>query len=191
MSHSHKDELFPDDLQRVADLLGDGRPTLEQLALDRVKPPAMSEALEPPSTPEKGSFTRSRIATLFTVGFLMLGTGGTLALAGADGMGNSAASASFNQYRPPCVQGKGLGVPNECPGEKVGPPPCVQGKGLGVANECPGEKVKKGGQGGKHGGHKGHKGGHKGKHKSAHKGGHKRRHKRTRKGIHKSGHGHH
>ena len=169
MSHSHKDELFPDDLQRVADLLGDGRPTLEQLALDRVKPPAMSEALEPPSTPEKGSFTRSRIATLFTVGFLMLGTGGTLALAGADGMGNSAASASFNQYRPPCVQGKGLGVPNECPGEKV----------------------KKGGQGGKHGGHKGHKGGHKGKHKSAHKGGHKRRHKRTRKGIHKSGHGHH
>jgi len=124
--------------------------------------------------------SQSRIATLLTVGFLMLGTGGTLAFAGMHGAGGFAASASFDQYRPPCVHGKGLGVPNECPGEKPEPPPCVHGKGLGVPNECPGEKPEKGGKGGKHGGHKGHKGGHRGKHKGAHKG----KHKNTRKSSH-------
>ncbi len=201
MSNSHKDELFPDNLQRAADLLRDGRPTLEQTSIDRVKQPAMNEGPEPTSSPEKGSFRRSRVATLLTAVFLLLGTGGTLAFAGADGARSSAASASFDQYRPSCVHGNGLGVANECPGEKVEPPPpssppppapppppsCVHGKGLGVANECPGEKSKQGGHHGKSGGHKGHKG----KHKSTRKGGHKPGHKRPRKGSHKSGHGRH
>jgi hypothetical protein len=43
--------------------------------------------------------SHSRVAILFTAAFLLLGTGGTLALAGMDGAGGSPASASFNQYR--------------------------------------------------------------------------------------------
>src|ERR1700691_5495127 len=42
MSHSHEDEHLPDDLQYVADALREERPTLDPLALDRVKLRAMS-----------------------------------------------------------------------------------------------------------------------------------------------------
>jgi hypothetical protein len=116
MSHSHEDERFSDDLQHVADVLRDGRPTLDPLALDRVKLRAMSGARRSSSSQPKG-FLRQRLAALLTAGLLVLGTGGTLALAGGGGGGG--ASASFHQYKPPCVHGKGRHVLNECPGEKV------------------------------------------------------------------------
>ncbi len=58
------------------------------------------------------------MATLLTVGFLMLGTGGTLALSGGAGAGGSAASASFDQYRP--VETPPVSVP---PATTVAPAP--------------------------------------------------------------------
>jgi hypothetical protein len=137
MSHSHDDERFSDDLKHVADALRDGRPQLDPLSLDRVKLRAMSAARSSGSSQPRG-LARQHLATLLTLGLLVLGTGGSLALAGGDG--GVGGSAAFDQYKPPCVHGKGAGVPNECPGEKPEPPPCVHGKGLGVPNECPGEK---------------------------------------------------
>jgi hypothetical protein len=156
MSHSHEDKRFPhdnprderlsdahshgdfssDDLRHVADALRDGRPRLDPLSLDRVKLRAMSAARRSGSAKPRGA-AGQRLATLLTLGLLVLGTGGTLALAGGDG---GSGSAAFDQYKPPCVHGKGAGVPNECPGEKPEPPPCVHGKGVGLPNECPGEK---------------------------------------------------
>jgi hypothetical protein len=119
MSHSHNhDEHFSEDLQKVADVLREGRPTLDPLALDRVKLRAMSAARRSTSSPHKGSFMKSRITALVSVGFLMLGTGGTMALAGGDGGGSSAGSASFHQYRPPCEHGQGRGGDHECHGHE-------------------------------------------------------------------------
>ncbi len=117
MSHSHKEEPFSDDLQRVADVLRDGRPTLDPLTLDRVKLRAMSGAQR--STPQhKGSFMRSRMTALVTAGFLTLGTGGALALSGGGDGGGSGGSASFHQYRPPCEHGEGRGRDHECHGHE-------------------------------------------------------------------------
>jgi len=119
MSHSHnQNEHFSEDLQKVADVLRDGRPTLDPLALDRVKLRAMNGARRSTSSTHKGSFMKSRITALASVGFLMLGTGGTMALAGGDGGGSSAGSASFHQYRPPCDHGKGRGGDHECHGHE-------------------------------------------------------------------------
>jgi hypothetical protein len=105
MRRSHREERFADDLQEVADVLSERRPTLDPLALDRVKLRAMSAARRSTSSREKGSFMRSRLTTLLVAAFLTLGTGGALALAGGDGGGNSGGSASFHQYR--CEHSKG------------------------------------------------------------------------------------
>lgn len=195
MSHSHEDKRFPDDLEDVADALRDARPTLDPLALDRVKLRAMSAAKRPSSAHPKG-ILRQRLAALLTVGLLVLGTGGTLALAGGGGAGRS---ASFDQYKPPpCVHGKGAGLPNECPGEKP-EPPCVHGKGRHLPNECPGEKPEQGkgphggkgkGQGGK--GHGGKGKGPQGKGKGSHGGKGKGQGGKGKgnKGAHGGKHGH-
>jgi hypothetical protein len=118
MSHSHRDESFSDDLQRIADVLRDERPALDPLTLDRVKLRAMSGAHESTSPRAKGPFMRSRLTALVTAGFLTLGTGGALALAGGyDGAG-AGGSASFHQYRPPCDHGQGRGRDHECHGHE-------------------------------------------------------------------------
>jgi membrane protein involved in colicin uptake len=97
MSRSHNEERFPDDLQKVADVLRDGRPALSPLELDQVKLRAMSAARHSTS-PRKGSFMRSRLTTVVTAAFIALGTGGALALSGGGG-GGSVGSASFHEYR--------------------------------------------------------------------------------------------
>jgi hypothetical protein len=101
MSSPHEQERFTDDLQEVADMLQDRRPTLDPLALDRVKLRAMSAASRSTSTTrDRGFFMRSRLTTLLAAAFLALGTGGALALAGGGGSGGKGGgSASFSQYR--------------------------------------------------------------------------------------------
>lgn len=96
MSRSHNEERFPDDLQKVTDVLRDERQALSPLELDRVKLRAMSAARRSAS-PRKGSSMRSRLTTLLATAFLVLGTGGALALSG--GGGSSGGSASFHEYR--------------------------------------------------------------------------------------------
>ncbi len=96
MSRSHNEERFPDDLQEVADVLRDERPALSPLELDRIKLRAMS-ATRHSTSPGKGSFMRSRLTTLLATAFLVVGTGGALALSG--GGGSSGGSASFHEYR--------------------------------------------------------------------------------------------
>lgn len=158
MSHSHNhDEHFSEDLQKVADVLRDERPTLDPLALDRVKLRAMNGAHRSTSSTHKGSFMKSRITALVSVGFLMLGTGGTMALAGGDGGGSSAGSASFHQYRPPCEHGKGRGEDHECHGH--------EGEHGGGGGQGGGDHGGGGGDHGSqsgddHGGSHGHDGGH-------------------------------
>jgi len=157
MSHSHSDEHFSEDLQKVADVLRNGRATLDPLALDRVKLRAMSGARRSTSPRDKGSFMRSRITALVTVGFLTLGTGGALALAGGDG-GSLGGSASFHQYRPPCEHGKGHGGDHECHGHEG-----EHGDGGGGGDHGGGGGGDHGGGGGgDHGGGGGH--GHDGSH---------------------------
>jgi hypothetical protein len=108
MSRTSKEARFSDDLQEVADVLHDRRPTLDPLGLDRVKLRAMSAARRSTSSRQKGFFMRSRLTTILIAAFLTIGTGGAIALAGGDGGGNSGGSASFSQYRN-CEHGKGEG----------------------------------------------------------------------------------
>src|ERR1700693_4961026 len=76
MSPAHGPEPVPDDLRRVADALRDRRPTLDPLALDRVKLRAMTGARRASSARGQGFFMRSRLSTVLAGGFLILGTGG-------------------------------------------------------------------------------------------------------------------
>jgi hypothetical protein len=118
MSPSDRRDQMPDDLREVVHTLFDGRPTLDPLALDRVKVRAMRGARRSTSSGQ-GLFARSRLATLAAVGFLTLGTGGAVALAGGHpfglGRGHDKGSASDVQYRP----GNGFGDKNHC---HTGPP---------------------------------------------------------------------
>ncbi|HTB49707.1 MAG TPA: hypothetical protein VK701_01895, partial [Solirubrobacteraceae bacterium] len=123
MSHSHKDEHLSDDLQHVADVLRDARPTLDPLALDRVKLRAMSAARKS-NSPRKGSSMKPRLTTLLTVGFLVLGMGGTMALAGGGNGNDGGGSASFHQYRPECPTGYVLQGRHCIP---IPPPHCPRG----------------------------------------------------------------
>jgi hypothetical protein len=106
-SDRSRPERPQDDLGEVIDALFEARPTLDPLALDRVKLRAMES--ERRSAPGK-RVLRTRLAMLGTVGLLSLGTGGALAVAGnghGNG-GNGGRNASFSQYRPGC----GLGDKN-------------------------------------------------------------------------------
>src|SRR6185437_6905494 len=123
MSHSHEDEHLTDDLRHVADVLRDGRPQLDPLALDRVKLRAMQAARRSTSRP-KGSFMKQRLTTLFAAGFLVLGMGGTLALAGGGDGKDGGGSASYHQYRPECPAGYVLSGRHCVP---VPPPKCPRG----------------------------------------------------------------
>jgi hypothetical protein len=123
MSHSHEDEHLPDDLRHVADALRDGRPKLDPLALDRVKLRAMQATRRSTSRP-KGSFMKQRLTTLFAAGFLVLGMGGTLALAGGGDGKDGGGSASYHQYRPECPSGYVLAGRHCIP---VPPPKCPRG----------------------------------------------------------------
>jgi hypothetical protein len=141
MSTTNKEERFADDLEQVAELLRDQRPTLDPVALDTVKLRAMSRARRPASSLVKGLFMRSRLTTILTVGFLSIGTGGALAVVGGAhfGLGGDDGSASCEQYRP----GNGYGDKNHC---HTGPPG-QQGGAPGHSGEAPGH----GGEGHGHG----------------------------------------
>jgi hypothetical protein len=124
MDRSHRDEPLAGDLQEVADLLRDQRPTLGPLALDRVKLRAMRGARRSGSSRQKGFLMRSRLTTALTIAFLSLGTGGALAWVGGEHFGFSGddeGSAACTQYRP----GNGFGDKNHC---HTGPPG-QEGKG--------------------------------------------------------------
>jgi hypothetical protein len=106
MESQHEQHGLPDELREVADVLRDERPTLDPLALDRVKLRAMSAARRVTSTRDRGSFMKSRLTTLIAAAFLALSTGGAFALAGGGGAGGKdGGSASFSQYR--CEHSKG------------------------------------------------------------------------------------
>jgi hypothetical protein len=110
---SNKEERFSDDLQEVADVLREQRPTLDPVALDRVKVRAMSAARRSRSSRDKGFFMRSRLTTLLVAASLTLGTGGAIAL--ADGGANDifgGGSAGFHQYKE-CDHGKDCGKGGE------------------------------------------------------------------------------
>jgi hypothetical protein len=113
----NREELFSDDLQGVADVLRNQRPRLDPLMLEQIKRTAISDSRQSPSR-NKGSFMRQRLTTAIAVGFLAIGAGGTMALAGGNGEGSSGGSASFHQYRPPCEHGKGRGEDHECHGHE-------------------------------------------------------------------------
>jgi hypothetical protein len=118
MNTPHNEERFAEDLQEVADVLCDQRPTLDPLAVDRVKLRAMTRARRSTSSRQKGFFMRSRLTTVLTIAFLSLGTGGALAVVGGEDFGlgpHDGGSASCTQYRP----GNGYGDKNHC---HTGPP---------------------------------------------------------------------
>jgi hypothetical protein len=120
MSHSDRHEHVPDDLEPLAAMLRDQRPTLDPLALDRIKLRAISRArrASTASPRRKGILMRSRLTTLLTIAFFGLGTAGALALVGHEDFGlggHSGGSASFNQYRGGC----GFGDKNH---HHTGPP---------------------------------------------------------------------
>jgi hypothetical protein len=81
MSSDHGEKKLPDDLQDVGDQLRDQRPALEPLELDRIKLRAMSGARRS-SSQGRRAFVRSPLMSLLTVVFLIMGTGGALALGG-------------------------------------------------------------------------------------------------------------
>jgi hypothetical protein len=205
MSYPHKKEKpLSDDLQQIADLLRDRRPTLERqapqtldsLAVQRVRRRVMSTA-ERPASRHSRSFISPRLTTLLTAGFLTLGTGETLALAGGNGDSSDRSSASFNQYRTECPAGSVL-VNSEChnPNEQPAttastnppsttPPPAVT---TGTAPSSPPSKrskVSHGHKGTKTGdGGKAHKGGRAGKRDSRRKSSRSRKRRHNRKSTH-------
>jgi hypothetical protein len=129
MSSPHNEESFSDDLQEVADVLRDRRPTLEPLQLDRIKLRAMSGTRRSTS-PRKGFFMRSRLTTLLTVGFLTIGSGGALALCGGGSFGfggnhHDGGSAGYHQYRPECPPGYEFDGRKHC--RPIPPPRCPRG----------------------------------------------------------------
>ncbi len=140
MSRISKDEHFSDDLQEVADVLHDQRPTLDPLVLDRVKLRAMSGARRSSHSRHKGFFMRSRLTTVLATAFLALGTGGAVALAcGGFSSGFGGGSAGWSQYKE-CDHGK------DCHG-KGGDKGGDKGKGGQGGGDKGGDKGK-GGQGG-------------------------------------------
>jgi len=126
----HGADEFPDSLRAVGEWLRDQRPTLEPLELDRVKLRAMSRARGSVSAGPR-AFARSRLASLFTIAFLVIGTGGALALCGTKSFGNAGGgggSASYGQYRTCGPHGY-----KQCP--KPPPPTCNSGWKLN-GNTC-------------------------------------------------------
>ena len=128
MSSQDGEERFSDSLQEVADLLRDQRPALEPLELDRIKLRAMSRAPRSRAAGRR-AFVRSPLTSLLTLVFLIVGTGGALALGGGSvGLGNlglgsdHGGSAGFGQYRCPPGQKFYFG---KC--RPVPPPHCPPG----------------------------------------------------------------
>jgi len=106
---------------------------------------------------------RSRLSTVLAVGFLILGTGGALAVAGGGNGGKKGGgNASFHQYRPRCERGKNHRADRDChrkrPEHKKGGKRQRSGYGGDGSNGKGG--VVKGGLGGKSS--KGGKGGQRG-----------------------------
>src|ERR1700689_712144 len=100
MNSKSGDKKLPDDLQDIASSLREQRSSLEPLELDRIKLRAMSGARRKKKSSGLGAGARSRVTALLTVGFLVLGTGGALALHGGKGFeAGKKSSASYHVYR--------------------------------------------------------------------------------------------
>jgi hypothetical protein len=130
MSSKNGEERFPDDVQHVADLLREQRPELEPLELDRIKLRAMS-AGRPAAPARRGLLARSRVTAVLTAGFLVVGTGGALALCGGTGFyhgGNGQQGGGNAGYE----EQKNCGPHSYKPCPKAPPPPpnCKKGYAL-------------------------------------------------------------
>jgi len=89
---------LPDDLREVAHRVRAQRVEATPLELDRIKRRALHQASRNPITKE-GPFMRKRIAQLITVALLVLGVGGTFAIAGnGGGTSKPQPSAAQTQY---------------------------------------------------------------------------------------------
>jgi len=123
MSPSEDHEPFSEDVQEVADVLRERRPSLEPLELDQIKLRAMSGARRSASSHQGRFSIRSRLVAVLTVGMLALGTGSAVAgffdFGGGYSGSSDGASASWHQYRPPCKPGWGYGDDRHC---HYGPP---------------------------------------------------------------------
>ncbi len=106
MSRSDDHERLSEELQQVADVLRERRPSLEPLERDRIKLRAMSGARRSGSSRQGRFSARSRLVAFLTVAMLALGTGSALAGFFDFGGGytgySDVGSASWHQYRPPC-----------------------------------------------------------------------------------------
>src|SRR5438270_8158991 len=123
MQEPHESHL-PEDLNEVARWLRAGRRQATALELDRLKLRAMHQATDTPR--KRGQFMKSRLATLLTMGLLVLGAGGTFAIAKHDegNGGNDHPSAGKVQY---CDE-------NEGENERGSDEGCKPGKGCGDKN---------------------------------------------------------
>jgi hypothetical protein len=103
---SHFEPELPDDLRAMAERLRRERPRATPLELDQLKLRAMNQASRGSIQP-RGTFMRSRLATLLCVGLFSIGAGGTFAVANHDGGGDQG-SGGKTEYKP----GKGCGDKN-------------------------------------------------------------------------------
>jgi hypothetical protein len=147
MQERHESHL-PEDLDEVATRLRAGRRQATALELDRLKLRAMHQASDTPR--KRGQFMKSRLATLLTMGLLVVGAGGTFAIAKHDEGGGGKPSAGKVQY---CDENNGE---NERGSDKG----CKPGKGCGDKNhehsrddQCKKNEHGNGGDGGKGKGH--------------------------------------
>jgi hypothetical protein len=103
--YDHDD--LPDELRDLADRLRREATRPTAMELDHLKLRAMRN-VRSPAHGRKGTFMKSRLATLLTIVGLTIGAGGTFAIAGG---GSDNGSAANSQYKP----GLGCGDQNHPP----------------------------------------------------------------------------
>ena len=130
MSPTDDQHRLPDDLREIAGVLRQERPALEPLRLDAIKLRAIAGARRPVQS-KKGALVGSRLTVLLTVIFLVLGTGGALALCGSGSFGQGSGNAGYWQYRTGCPSGDYQDGQQGC---------CQQGGQQSYGNEQGGNK---------------------------------------------------
>ena len=122
MSRSEDHERFPEDLQEVAEVLRERRPSSSRLELDRIKLRAMSGARRSTASQQGGFSMRSRLVAFLTVGMLAVGTGSAVAVFSSSGGGvpgsSANGSAAHHEYKPPCKDGEHFGDDHRCKKDK-------------------------------------------------------------------------
>src|SRR5213592_374736 len=104
------EKRLPPELEELGARLRDERPEASALELDRIKSRVLMLASRSASRQGKGSFMKSRLATIVVVfGLLAGGAGGVFAAAGGNpGSGGSSGSAPQKQYCPPSSNNPGI-----------------------------------------------------------------------------------